>query len=204
MSEKASFIFWITLLLYLITLLTVSYVGVYLTYIAIPLIVILGFIMMLSTTKKENNEVINETDVSTPKNDSHLVTPESNVSIPNKKNKNFLNETKSTINEVGKTASHLLKEVDSTLTEFNNSLTNYNLKMELVKERTKKLKDEIYKIESDKAIPEIHLNYAKTIEEKNHYGDIVKEFDTQIAQLESKIEDVEKECELEIAMKQTV
>lgn len=44
MHQKITFIFLSTLILYLITLFTVSYVGVYLTYFAIPIIVILGFI----------------------------------------------------------------------------------------------------------------------------------------------------------------
>lgn len=37
-----SIVFWSTLGLYLITLATVSYVGVYLTYVALPIIVISG------------------------------------------------------------------------------------------------------------------------------------------------------------------
>ncbi|PQA83845.1 hypothetical protein C5F52_05115 [Limnohabitans sp. TS-CS-82] len=37
-----SIVFWSTLVLYLITLATVSYVGVYLTYVALPIIVISG------------------------------------------------------------------------------------------------------------------------------------------------------------------
>ena len=43
--DKSSIIFWWTLILYLITIFTVSYVGVYLTYVAIPVIVISGLIM---------------------------------------------------------------------------------------------------------------------------------------------------------------
>lgn len=40
---KTSFlIFWFTLILYLLTLAAASYVGVYLTYVAIPVIVISG------------------------------------------------------------------------------------------------------------------------------------------------------------------
>lgn len=53
MHEKANFVFWITLVLYLITLFTVSYVGVYLTYIALPVIIISGFIAYVTRPKDE-------------------------------------------------------------------------------------------------------------------------------------------------------
>ena len=43
LHEKCSVIFFITLVLYLITLYFASYVGVYLTYVAVPVIVITGF-----------------------------------------------------------------------------------------------------------------------------------------------------------------
>ena len=48
MHEKAAFVFWLTLILYIITLVFVTYVGVYLTYVTIPLIVISGLIMKLT------------------------------------------------------------------------------------------------------------------------------------------------------------
>ena len=53
MYKKSAFVFLTTLVLYILTLFTVSYVGVYLTYIAIPLIVISGLIMILSKPKKK-------------------------------------------------------------------------------------------------------------------------------------------------------
>lgn len=57
MHKKAAFIFWLTLTLYVITLLFASYVGVYLTYVAIPIIVISGLIMMLAKpTMKHEKE----------------------------------------------------------------------------------------------------------------------------------------------------
>ena len=61
MHAKATFVFWITLILYLITLFTVTYVGVYLTYIAIPLIVLSGLIMKCTKPKPEYEEIINNT-----------------------------------------------------------------------------------------------------------------------------------------------
>ncbi len=53
--EKASFVFFTTLILYIITLCTVSYVGVYLTYITIPVIVISGLIMLINAPKEEKS-----------------------------------------------------------------------------------------------------------------------------------------------------
>lgn len=53
MHDKAEFVFFTTLILYLITLFTVSYVGVYLTYIAIPVIVVSGLIMYWTRPKEE-------------------------------------------------------------------------------------------------------------------------------------------------------
>lgn len=54
MYEKASFVFFTTLILYIITLLTASYVGVYLIYVAIPLIIISGLIMNFSEPNKQS------------------------------------------------------------------------------------------------------------------------------------------------------
>ncbi len=53
MYEKAAFVFWTTLGLYLLTLFAVSYVGVYLTYVAIPIIVLSGLVMLISKPKKQ-------------------------------------------------------------------------------------------------------------------------------------------------------
>ena len=172
MYEKASYVFWITLFLYIVTLLTVSYVGVYLTYVAIPLIVLSGLIMKFSTPSTRSQEIIDG--------------------------------TKSTIDEIGNTTDNFLNEVNSALNSFNNSLDNYNLKTKLINERTKNLKEEIHKIKLAKSAPEIKFDYAKTIEEKNKYKELVNNFNTQITQLENKIEDIKKACELEVAMKHVV
>lgn len=48
MYKISSFIFWAVLGLYLVTLFTVSYVGVHLTYVAVPVIVLSGLIMKFS------------------------------------------------------------------------------------------------------------------------------------------------------------
>jgi len=43
LHDKCSVIFWLTLSVYALTLYFVSYVGVFLTYIAVPTIIITGF-----------------------------------------------------------------------------------------------------------------------------------------------------------------
>jgi len=51
--KKCEVIFILTLIIYLITISTVSYVGVYLTYVAAPVIVISGFIYYLTRPKRQ-------------------------------------------------------------------------------------------------------------------------------------------------------
>ncbi len=53
LHKTARIAFWLTLALYLLTLFTVDYVGVYLTYIAIPIIVVSGLIMYITKTDKK-------------------------------------------------------------------------------------------------------------------------------------------------------
>lgn len=61
MHAKATFVFWTTLILYIATLCTVTYVGVYLTYVTIPLIVLSGLIMQCTKPKPEHKEIIDST-----------------------------------------------------------------------------------------------------------------------------------------------
>jgi len=58
MYRISFFAFWVTLILYLTTLFTASYVGVYLSYIAIPIIVIFGVAMKLSKPNKKYQKAI--------------------------------------------------------------------------------------------------------------------------------------------------
>ena len=51
--NKASVIFWITLAIYILIWLTVSYVGVYVTYIAGPVLVISGAIVWLTSSSED-------------------------------------------------------------------------------------------------------------------------------------------------------
>ncbi|EMJ6428656.1 hypothetical protein RJO18_001600 [Enterobacter hormaechei] len=60
MYSVSKYIFYTTLILYVLTLLTVSYVGVYLTYVAIPVIVVSGLLMkLLGKSKSKSGEVSN-------------------------------------------------------------------------------------------------------------------------------------------------
>lgn len=61
MYKKSAFVFWVTLALYLVTLFTASYVGVYLTYVAVPIIVVSGFVMLVAKPKKKTQEAIDST-----------------------------------------------------------------------------------------------------------------------------------------------
>lgn len=62
MYSKVAFLFWSTLVLYILTLLTVSYVGVYLTYVTIPIIIISGlalkFMKPTSVIQEDNEQSI--------------------------------------------------------------------------------------------------------------------------------------------------
>lgn len=60
MYEKAAFVFWTTLGLYLVTLFTVTYVGVYLTYIAIPFITLSGLVMLIAKPAAKTQQYIDE------------------------------------------------------------------------------------------------------------------------------------------------
>ncbi|EDM67317.1 hypothetical protein PE36_12762 [Moritella sp. PE36] len=53
LHDKCSVIFWLTLAVYALTLYFVSYVGVFLTYIAVPTIVITGFIAYVTRPNVE-------------------------------------------------------------------------------------------------------------------------------------------------------
>lgn len=53
MYKTFAFIFWTTLALYLVTLFTATYVGVYLTYVAVPVIVLSGLVMKFSKPRSE-------------------------------------------------------------------------------------------------------------------------------------------------------
>lgn len=53
MHAFSKYVFYSTLTLYVLTLLTVTYVGVYLTYVAVPVIIVSGLLMKLSAKKNK-------------------------------------------------------------------------------------------------------------------------------------------------------
>lgn len=56
--RKTKVIFWVTLAIYLLIWLTVSYVGVYVTYVAAPILVVSGVLswLTLPSSKTEQTE----------------------------------------------------------------------------------------------------------------------------------------------------
>lgn len=54
LHEKSSVIFWVTLIVYIIIWATVSYIGVYVTYVAGPVLVLSGITMWLSVPKEND------------------------------------------------------------------------------------------------------------------------------------------------------
>ncbi len=51
--DKSFAVFWITLAIYILIWATVSYIGVYVTYVAAPLLLFSGLIMWFSKPKKD-------------------------------------------------------------------------------------------------------------------------------------------------------
>ncbi len=49
--STAQMIFWFTLIIWIVTLFFVSYIGVYLSYIAVPILIISGFIALITNDK---------------------------------------------------------------------------------------------------------------------------------------------------------
>ena len=162
MYEKSAFVFWMTLILYIITLCTVSYVGVYLTYVAIPLIVISGLIMMIAKPQPKTQQV--------------------------------MESTSSAIKEVNKTTNDFLDKMTSSLEQFNE-------KTALIKKRTKSLNEKKQSLKMSKIEPEIELKYETNQSRKNELKTIVLNIEKNILDIEMKIDQIKKECELEIAHK---
>ncbi|ROP62529.1 hypothetical protein EDF81_1023 [Enterobacter sp. BIGb0383] len=61
MHSLSKYVFYSTLILYILTLLTVSYVGVYLTYVAIPVIVVSGLLMKMFSKKSSRSGAVSAT-----------------------------------------------------------------------------------------------------------------------------------------------
>lgn len=157
MHKISNFVFWITLVLYVITLFTVSYVGVYLVYIAIPIIVISGLIMKLTKPK-------------------HKKSP----------------------SELAKATSEIFNEVSTGLNKMNTSLDKFNKKAELIDERTNHLKEQKVLLQHQKIEPNIEIKYAKSNEDRANHEKIINEINHQISAIDVQIDEIKKQCELEI------
>lgn len=117
MHAKASFVFWITLVLYLVTLFTVSYVGVYLTYIVIPILVVSGLVMKCSTPKPEHKQIIDD-------------------------GKAVLRQTAEVTNEALVGVNSFLDDVNKSLSEYNKVNELVSERAKFYKEEIQRLKHE--------------------------------------------------------------
>jgi hypothetical protein len=100
--------------------------------------------------------------------------------------------------ELGKAANQLLCEASNSLDQMNTSLDKFNKKMKLISVRTECLKNQKILLSRQKIEPEIELKYAKTNEEKYKYSKIVENIDQEIIKIDNQIDEIKKQCELEI------
>ena len=52
LRSTAQMIFWFTLIIWIVTLFFVSYIGVYLSYIAVPILLVSGFVALVIRDSK--------------------------------------------------------------------------------------------------------------------------------------------------------
>ena len=165
MYKIAQITFWLTLFLYFATLIFVSYVGVYLTYIAIPTIVISGIVMWLTAPK----------DVRKP-------------------------ETTSVVTEGLKATTSILNDFHDFMGDVNKSLEQYNKKTELFNERAAPYRAKLSRIEGEKKLLDIHLRYAKTVEERKEFEEKLKPIKLAIREIEELLNKIEKQCEIDVTI----
>ena len=173
MYRYATLVFWLTLILYLTTLFTVSYVGVYLTYIAIPILVLSGLIMKFSTPKDKKGKVI-----------------ENHTSLIN----NVANSATTVLDGTNQ----VLEGVNDFLGDFNSSMEKYNRTNELVRERGKVFSDKIQNLKMEIIPLQVNLKYAKTHAEKSELTVKIKKLEAEIQEHEKYIEQIRHACELEV------
>jgi hypothetical protein len=169
MHNLFKFVFWVALILYILTLFTVSYVGVYLSYIAIPIIVISGLLMKITTPK--------QIETTLPKKEVAQVELES---------------------EIAKATSGFINQVNDGLISFNNSVGKFNEKMDLARDRTASLREESNRLKMARIEPKIRIKYAKNQIEIDENNKILKSLDAQIEKVEKQIDEVKMQCELEV------
>jgi len=118
---------------------------------------------------------------------------------PSKEYQENVSKVKSAITEISSVTESALNETNKALDSFSSSLEAYNRKTKLIRDRTEKQRNEINQLKLKKIEPEIHLKYAKSIEEKEKYQKIITIIDIEIKLIEKVISEVEKECEIQIA-----
>lgn len=110
MHEIARFTFWTTLILYVATLVLASYVGVYLSYVAIPLIVLSGLIMKITKPRQPSSpgvlsattEVMKATESALDELNSWLTDVNSSLKQYNRKQDLVRQRTAAQREEIGK------------------------------------------------------------------------------------------------------
>lgn len=150
MHSKSKFVFWMTLILYIITLCTVSYVGVYLTYIAIPLIVISGLIMRVTKPKeqsKDTSEIAKATSTFFGEVSEGLDSMNSSLEKYNEKTKLINQRTEILRNKRNKLElEKVIPEVELKYAKDQNEINKYNKLLNGIDEKLKMIDIEIEEI----------------------------------------------------------
>lgn len=167
MYIKVIFTFWITLALYITTL----YAGVNLTYIALPIIIISGLIMIFSSPNEEMKEV--------EKNEELVLSNEEIKESTNVNTKEILEVAKSTVN--------IMKEVSTDIfEEISGSIKRGTLNNEIIRPLKKQLSTlDLLEAECsfDNEIEYISLIQRKKKDLEYKIKEFEKEFDRDFAEL---------------------
>ena len=106
-------------------------------------------------------------------------------------------ELKNLVEAVG----NFFNETSSVLDNLNNSMHVYNEKSKLIRLRTESLRENINKLKIKKIEPEIKFKYSEDELEKEQYLQKIDYINNQIIEVEKNINQIKKQCELEVARK---
>ncbi len=184
MHKKSTFVFWTTLILYLVTLFTVSYVGVYLTYIALPVIIISGLIMKLTSDDDigviSSNE-IELTTISSEKSDLNIsseadITPKSRNTLSDKEG--FISGVSNYL-KLNSMKSNLLHKYLQDHKHIKNSLSHVNHRADTYLKHCNKNEKEFYKLAISKIMGKVSLV-------ESHMNTVKDELEVEISNIISK------------------
>lgn len=166
MHNISIFVFWITIILYGATLATASYVGVYLTYVAIPLIVVSGIIAILSKPKNNRKSEKN-------------IRPSLLSGI-----------ARSTVHALNET-SGVLNKTSEALDSFNNRLDLRNIELDL-----KILRASVSELQREKEMSHANIKHEDEESERINDSAVISGIDIKIKEIESEIWILENKYEL--------